>query len=154
MDANLEELAQFLVKAKQNTYASGGEGIKGLDKSKNFRFKEGEYVYRDRYFGSERFGGEEVVWLKEEPIWLMNYYGGIIKKIIDSTTVFAFLRKALSQVSSDRPFRGPNSYEEGDFEYKNSSAGDMKWFKGTEVILYQGETVYRLVYVGGVLREK
>jgi len=154
MDVNLEELARFLFKAKRNTYAGGGEGMKGLDKSKNFQFKEGEYVYKDRYFGSDRFGGEEVVWLKEEPIWLMNYYGGIIKKIIDSTTVFAFLRKALSQVSYDRPFRGPNSCKEGDFEYKISCSGDITWFRGTEEILYRGETVYRLGYFGGVTKEK
>jgi len=151
MQVNLQELAQFLVKAKRNTYAGGGAEQTGTDESKNLQYKWGDYVYRDRYFGSEKFGGEEVVWFKEKPVWLMNYYGGIEKKIIDSERVFGFLRKALLQVSSDRPFRGPCLYKEGDFEYIDSNSGDITRFQGTEEITYRGKTVHRVKYAGGVL---
>jgi len=147
---NLQEFARFIVNAKKNTYAGRGEGRRDADGSKNLQFTEGEYTYKDRYFGSERFGGEEVVWVKDKPVWLMNYYGRIEKKTVDSETVFAFLRKALLQVSSDRPFRGPHHYEEGDLEYINSSNGDLTCFKGTEEITCRGETVYKLEYNGGV----
>jgi len=153
MHIDLQELAQFIVKAKRNTYAGKGEGQRRSDGSKNLQYKEGDYVYRDKYFGSERFGGEEVVWLTEKPVWLMNYHGGIEKKIVDSKRVFAFLRKALSQVSVDRPFRGPRFYQEGDFKYVDSSSGDTTCFKGTEEITYRGETVHRLEYAGGIIRQ-
>jgi len=151
MQVNLEELALFVVKAKRNTYAGRGEGQRQSDDSKNLQYVEGDYVYRDRYFGSERFGGEEVVWFKEKPVWLMNYYGGIEKNIVDSERVFAFLRKALLQVSSDRPFRGPRAHKEGDFEYTDSSSGDITCFHGKEEIKYCAETIYRLTYSGGAI---
>jgi len=151
MQMNLQELARFIVKAKRNTYARKGEGLRSEDESKNLQYKEGDYFYRDRYFGSEKFGGEEVVWFKEKPVWLMNYYGGIEKKIVDSERVFAFLRQALLQVSVDRPFRGPRFYKEGNFEYVDSSTGDIKCFKGREEITYQEETVHRLEYAGGII---
>jgi len=151
MSINLQELAQFIVKAKRNTYAGEGEGLRGPDESKNLQFTDGDYVYRDKYFGSEKFGGEEVVWFKEKPLWLMNYYGGIEKKIVDSERVFDFLRKALLQASSDKPFRGPCFYKEGDFEYVGSSTGDIKCFKGKEEITYQREIVHRLEYAGGII---
>jgi hypothetical protein len=150
---DLRELAQFIVKAKKNTYAGEREGQRESDDSKNLQYKEGSYVYRDRYFGSERFGGVEVVWFKDKPVWLMNYYGGIEKKSIDSETVFSILRKALLRVSSNRPFRGPRLYEEEDFEYRDSSFGDITEFSGTEEILYRGETIHRVRYAGGIIKE-
>jgi len=154
MQVDLEELALFVAKAKRNTYAGKREGQREPDDSKNFHYKEGDHVYKDRYFGSDRFGGEEVVWFKEKPVWLMNYYGGIEKKTVDSERVFAFLRKAILQVSSQRPFRGPHSYKEGDFEYADVSSGDIRGFKGTEKITYRGETVHRLEYSGGVVSDE
>lgn len=153
MHINLQELAQYIVRAKKNTYAGKGEGERESDDSKSLQYEEGNYVYRDRYFGSERFGGEEVVWFKGKPVWLMNYYGGVEKKIVDSEKVFAFLRKALLQVSVDRPFRGPRFYKEDDFEYTDSSSGDTTCFKGTEEITYRGETVHRLEYAGGIITD-
>jgi len=152
MSLNLQELARFIVKAKRNTYASEGRELRGSDESKSLQYKEGDYVYRDRYFGSEKFGGEEVVWFKEKPVWVMNYYGGIEKQILDSERVFGFLRKALLRISPDKPFRGPHFYQEGDFEYADSSSGDITRFKGTEEITYQREPVHRLEYAGGLIK--
>lgn len=153
MYANMQELARFIVKAKKNTYAGKGEGRKESDGSKNLQYREGSYVYRDRYFGSDRLGGEEVVWFKDKPAWVMNYHGGIEREAVDPESVFVFLRKALFQVSAERPFRGPRSYKEGEFEYADSSIGDMKCFKGTEEITLRGDTVYRLEYAGGIVTE-
>ena len=153
MLVNLQELARFIVEAKKNTFAGEGEGKRESDDSKNLHFKQGNYVYRDRYFGSERFGGEEIVWFKGKPVWLMNYYGGIEKKIVDSEVVFAFLRKALLQISVDCPFRGPRFYKEDNFKYADSSSGDATCFKGTEEIAYRGEIIHRLEYAGGVIED-
>jgi len=138
-------------KPKKNTYAGKGEGRIESDDSKNLQYKEGDYIYRDRYFGSERFGGEEVVWFKGKPVWLMNYYGGIEKKAVDSEKIFAFLRNALLQVSPDKPFRGPRFCREDDFKYTNSSTGDIICFKGTEKATFRRETIHRLGYAGGII---
>jgi len=148
---NLQELARFIVSAKKNTYAGKGEGRRGTDNSKNLQYEDGDYVYGDRYFGSARFGGEEVVWLKGEPVWLMNYYGGVENKAADSEKVFVFLRKALLQVSPEKPFRGPPFFRDGDFEYTNSSIGDVARFKGTERVTLRGEIIHTLEYTGGIL---
>lgn len=54
------ELQDFLVKAKINTYASSGEGgeKKLEDGGRELIFENGEYKYRDRYFGFNPFIGE------------------------------------------------------------------------------------------------
>jgi hypothetical protein len=153
MQVSPQELEEFITKAKKATYASKGEGQTEADGSKTLQFKDGEFTYRDKYFGSYGFGGEEVVWFKEKPVWVMNYYGRIEKRIIDPETIFVFLRRALLKIHPKRPFRGPNHYEEADFEYTNSNIGDITRFIGTEQIAYKGETVYKLEYHGGATRD-
>jgi len=153
MPVNLKELAEFIAEAKKNTYAGERETKTEPDDSRNLDYRKGNYIYKDRYFGSDRFGGEEVVWFREHPIWLMNYFGGIVNRRIDSEKVFAFLKKALSQVHVYAPFRGPSFYREGDFEYLNSSIGDVRRFKGTEEITYKKEIVHKLEYAGGIITE-
>ena len=36
---------------------------------------DGDYVYRDTYFGGQKFTGGERVWIKDNIVWAMNYYG-------------------------------------------------------------------------------
>jgi hypothetical protein len=148
------ELTQFLIKAKTNTYATGGEGGERIlvDGSKELTFEEGGFVYRDRYFGFDPFIGEEVVWQAGEVVWAMNYYGWVVEPIVATGEVYQFLQKAMRQVEADRPFRGPSHYAEGDFEYHDTSQGSIEGFQGTEKILYKGRQVYRLVYHGGLVR--
>lgn len=148
-------LQEFLVKAKANTYASIGEnGEKNLeDGSKELVYKEGEWKYRDRYFGSNRFIGEEVVWQNGEIIWAMNYYGGITTSKVSVKNVYEFLKKALKQVKKDRPFRGPLEFIEGDWAYYDKSDGMIDCFDGCERILYKKEPVYELKYCGGVVNK-
>ena len=63
---DLEALARYLVKAKFQGYASGDESrIQHLaDGGSEVRSEEDGYVYRDRWYGEDRFTGEEVVWHK------------------------------------------------------------------------------------------
>ena len=62
---NVRELCSFLVRAKIRTYASGREGVIVKNRSKELIFEEEDFRYRDRYFGSNPFIGEEVVFEKE-----------------------------------------------------------------------------------------
>ena len=147
------KLIDFIIKAKKSTYASGNKATKLKDDFEEFIYGEGNFKYRDRYHAKdpEPFGGEEVVWQNEIAVWMMNYYGFMLSNDIDSQKVYQFLRKAMSLVEKQRPFRGPNYLKEDDFEYIDQSEGDVQRFKGTERIFFQGKEIYRLEYHGGKL---
>lgn len=149
-------LADFLVKAKINTYARGGEnGEKILSNgSKIFEFKEKEFKYQDRYFGFNPFIGEEIVWENNKIIWGMNYYGQVILKTVSPTGVYEFLKEALKTIKKDKPFRGADKYKKGRFKYINKASGDMKNFKGEEKIFHNNKLVHILTYHGGIIKPK
>ncbi len=147
------KLEQFLVLAKKNTYASGAEEIVTVlpDGSKELIFQAESFRYRDRYFGAEHFIGQEVVWQNETILWGMNYYGFVYPNTFLISQFNPFLRKALRQVSEERPYRGPNYLKEGDLEYFDESQGLLEHFTGVEKIFYLGREIYRLEYHGGMI---
>ncbi len=151
-----KQLSKFLVKAKINTYASSGEGGEKIlpDGAKEFEFKEKEFKYRDRYFGFDPFIGEEIVWQNEKMVWGMNYYGRIISGMISAKQIYQFLQEALKKVTEDKPFRGPNNFRQGDFEYFNKLEGALENFAGEEKIFCKKQLVYKLNYNGGLITEK
>lgn len=150
------ELSNFLVKAKTKTYASIGErGEKILqDGCKELEYSEGNFQYRDRYYGFNPFIGEEVVFDNGEFIWGMNYYGGVLGYQISAIEAYKFLQKAMRLVREDRPYRGPNTYTEGNFKYVDKSEGNVESFSGIETIFFRGEEVYKLHYHGGKISKK
>lgn len=150
------ELPDFLVKAKINTYATSGEGGEQLleDGSKQLRFEENEFKYMDRYFGFNPFIGEEVIWHHDLVIWGMNYYGKIISDSVSPAELYTFLQKAMRLVEKDRPFRGPETLEEGHYRYVDKSNGSIDNFHGTEEIYYRDKKVYELHYQGGMIHAR
>ena len=148
------DLVTFLLKAKFKTYATGGEGNERdlEDGTREMSYREGDFVYRDRYFGFNPFIGEEVVWEKGKTIWAMNYYGLITDESVAASDVYRFLQKAMQNITAERPFRGPDEYHEGDFLYQDSSEGNVGQFSGEETIFFQNKQVYLLVYHGGKVR--
>jgi len=117
-------------------------------------FRDGPFFYRDVYFGMRFFTGLEVVYHQGRPVWSMSYSGGIVKEAdLDFTkAVYAFLRKAMRQVSADRPFRGPEAFTEGDWVYRDSHVGGLDRFEGEETISLADRVVYRLTYSGDSIR--
>lgn len=156
MQIDFDQFSKFLVKAKKSTYASSGEEEGRILKNgaKEFEFIQGEFKYRDRYFGYNPFIGEEIVFYKKEPIWGMNYYGKILSEVVSPKEIYRFLQRALKMVNENRPFRGPESFKEDKLKYTNKVRGDIKKFKGEETIFYRREIVYRLTYHGGVILSK
>jgi len=156
MEFNLKELAQFLVNAKRSSWASDGKKII----PKRLGFKELEYIegywkYRDSYAGYFMTPGQECVRFNDVPVWIMSYGGGMLPKYLDlAKSTFSFLKKALKLVEVSRPFRGPEYLKEGDWEYKDSSEGDISDFKGTEHIFYKGKEVFRMNYCGSLVIPK
>ena len=144
------ELSEFLVKAKKATYAGNATATVLQDGCKQLVYEEGEYIYRDRYYGSDPFAGQEVVFRSDRDIWSMVYRGETMD-LPNPEPIYEFLRKAMLQVREDRPYRGPSELREGNLEYKDSSEGEVSSFHGTEKILSDGKIVYELHYSGGIV---
>lgn len=154
---NLEELAKFLVKAKQNAWAGDGKEITPQTPGfKELEFREGDWYYRDSYAGYFMAPGREIVWHKGEPVWMMAYNGGMIRGLHRDVELakqtFAFLKEALKRVDVKRPFRGPASYAQRDYMYYNEVEGDIQNFKGYECIFRKGiDLVFEQDYIGGLI---
>ncbi len=149
---NLTELCKFLAKAKKATYASGDEAqqIKEKDNSTSLYFEEGDWKYHDNYFGGEPYGGREVVFYQNKPVYIMVYYGQV-KKDNNFGEVYEVLQNALKQIPENKPYRGPEKYTENNLEYNNSYEGEVDNFYGTEIIKSNNEIVYQAKYIGGLV---
>lgn len=153
---NIENLKEFLVKAKKSTYASGdmSKKVVELDKSTTLIFEEGDFKYHDNYFGGEPYGGREVVFFKEEPVYMMVYYGLVNEEITDFHGIYKILQQALSLILEENPYRGPKEYTEVDYKYINNFIGEVDSFSGEEIISYNGRGVYKARYIGGLVDQR
>ncbi len=153
-----EHLINFLVEAKRSTYASQGDEASApplLNGSKQLEYRNGDYFYRDIYFGSGFFIGQETVEFGRHPIWSMVYSGGIIIPEANWTVIgpiYGFLRQALRLVDTESIFRGPKHYESEDYAFHNEYEGTISCFQGKETIVREGKKVYELHYNGGIIR--
>lgn len=154
---NKEHLCQFLVEAKKATYAAGDNAqiITEADNSKSIYYKKGDYKYHDNFFGGEPFGGREVVFYQDKPLYMMTYYGKVLESVIDFKEVPIILQHALAQIPLDHPFRGPKEFIENNFIYKNEYQGEIDDFSGQETIsTNDGEIVFRAQYSGGLICQR
>ena len=75
---DIAELNDVIVRAKAATYAGGGVASRpSRPGSRDLVWSEGDWRYHDSYFGGTDFLGQEMLWLRGEPVWAMNYYGYI-----------------------------------------------------------------------------
>lgn len=78
----------------------------------------------------------------------MSYYGDLCSNA-DGTTVYTFLRDALKQATSERPYRGPQTFESAELTYCSSITGDICRFKGSEKIRDREPIIYSGEFTGG-----
>ncbi len=146
-------LEQFIIRAKQQTYA--GDGKKLLPYrlgSQDLQFVEGDWAYHDGYLGESDFIGQEIVYYRREPVWGMNYFGVILKpEKITSAQAGEMIKKSLTRLYAEGRFLGRFAHQEGPLTYSDENEGDVSRFRGREYISRDGEVVYELVYHGGVL---
>jgi CRISPR/Cas system CSM-associated protein Csm2 small subunit len=142
---------EFLIKAKKECYASGDKSkiVKLPGAGNEITYQANDFSYKDRYYGEYNFSGEEIVWLKNNPVWSMNYYGITYRQEKTPEGFAEFLHKSLSKVTVGAPYRGPEYFKDNDFEYFNSVEGSIEDFRGVERIVYKGEEIYKLYYHGG-----
>jgi hypothetical protein len=151
---NLAHLNAFIVAAKRATYAGGGERAEPSRRgSHDLSFAEGTFRYRDSYFGGSDFLGQEVVWMDEEPVWAMSYYGYILRSdLIDAARAGATIKAALSAMYAERRFLGGFEWTGPHGVYRDGSSGDVDHFHGRESIEVGGVAAYALDYFGGLIR--
>jgi hypothetical protein len=153
------DLSPFLIRAKRSTYAAleGAPRVPPLlPGSHQLEYAEGSWLYRDIYFGGGFFMGQETVYKEGVPVWGMGYAGGLVDDVnpaLETAQVYDFLREALRQVSLERPYRGPHTYQQTDYAYSDIGEGHIANFWGVETITLQQKPVYRLRYHGGFIRE-
>ena len=150
---NKSELQNFIFEASRATYASGNESIKKkqLDNSTTIEYVNGEYKYHDNYFGGEPYGGREVVFVNDKPIWMMVYYGLVHDGA--NNEVYNFLMESLSNTTLEMPYRGPKSYKKGEWIYENKFTGEIENFSGIEKILKNEQCIYEAKYMGGLINK-
>ncbi len=152
MELDTETLKNFILEASKASYASGDSSvkIKEEDGSTTIEYESGSYRYHDNYFGGEPYGGREVVFLDDKPLWMMVYYG-LVHSGVEAKPVWSFLMESLSLAMVDMPYRGPSLHERGEFRYENLLIGDVDRFSGTEKIYQSGSCVYEASYIGGLV---
>ena len=136
-----EELLEFLIDAKRETFASGKKAEIGNDGSRTFQFSIGPFSYVDTYYGTLVDCGQELVSHGGLPIWGMAYRGGMILDTIDSKECFKFLKHCLQEPKAEFPVRGPDLRSMEEWTYKNEYNGNIEHFTGHESIEVGGRKV-------------
>ncbi len=143
------ELRAFVVEAKRRTYAAGVEGGEGpRPGTKDIPYAVDGWSYLDSYYGGVDFLGQEAVWFQGRAVWGMNYYGRT-DVALSGSDLPRFLKAALQAMPAQAPYRGPERFTEGDYEYRCRWTGSLGDFSGTEEILYRGVRAYKLEFHGG-----
>ncbi|MDJ0607770.1 MAG: DUF5680 domain-containing protein [Kiloniellales bacterium] len=144
------ELVDFLTQARRETYAiPHGESLG--DGTEHMAWDRGEWSYRDRYAGTNPYGGQELVRREGKVVWMMNYYAEVLTARPSMDEIYAFQREVLGQPDPARPMRGPARYASGPFTYRNEVRGDLDRFSGQETIRHEEAEVYRMVFHGGLV---
>jgi hypothetical protein len=151
---SLQQLNQFIVRAKAATYVGDGKKAQSCRQgSHDLKFQEESFSYLDSYFGGTDFIGQEVVYFEEEPVWAMNYYGRIIEpKKIDAAEAGWIIKESLSKMYQEGRFLGGFEHITGIGTYTDTSQGEPDSFSGKEWITRENVKVYELVYHGGLIK--
>jgi hypothetical protein len=150
----IDELNDFIVRAKAATYVGDGRGAaSSRPGSHDLVHADGAWSYRDSYFGGQDFLGQEVVWHDDEPVWAMNYYGWVVDPAsITAAEAGAVIRSALSALYAQGRFLGGHDHAVDGWSYRDRSTGTVGRFEGREQISGpDGAVVYELVYAGGLI---
>jgi hypothetical protein len=151
---SLEHLNTFIVKAKAATYVgSGAKSLSYRPGSHDLQFHADPFAYIDSYFGGTDFLGQEVVYYESEPVWVMNYYGRILKPDqITGAETGQVIKESLTKMYQAGRFLGGFQHATPLGDYTDTNDGDLTAFTGAEWITRHGVKVYELVYHGGLVK--
>jgi len=155
-----DELIGFIVEAKRTALKEREKEKTTQNGWRTLYFPKGRFVYAHMrqagILGKEwDVCGVESVFYDDKPAWRMHYGNSelrpLIEREIEREKIFGFLEKALMEMPESHPFRGPDKFEDPQFEgmeYKNHFSGNWRKFWGFEEITYRGMVVYYLEYSG------
>ena len=151
---DLVALEAFIVRAKRATYVGSGEpAAPSRAGSDDLSLADGDWSYRDSYFGGTDFHGQEVVWHRGEPVWAMSYYGYVLRPdLIDAPRAGLTIKAALSPMYAEGRFLGGFEWHGPHGLYRDRSTGDAAHFQGRETISVEGVEAYALDYFGGLVK--
>lgn len=144
------ELLELLLDFNKQGYAD--ESVKYESNGKDgklLRKVKGNITYEDEFYGGEPYSGNETIWEDNKAIFRCVYWGMVMKGE-KFEQIYNFLRKALRQGPTGKCVdRGPESYTEGELEYRNECVGTIENFQQIERILKNGEEIYVAYFNGG-----
>ncbi len=151
---SLERLEAFIITAKAATYAGNGKPVESARPgSTDLCYEDGDLLYRDSYFGSGDFIGEEVVWHRGKPIWAMNYYGYIlVPEELSAEESAKVIKESLTALYSEGRFLSGFKHQTSLGIYIDTNVGDVSNFHGMEWTERGGQRLYELRYHGGLIR--
>jgi hypothetical protein len=139
---------QFLYQANTRGYGSVGVNEEKLANGEHIiGWTDGEFEFKDVYYGGEPYAGQEVIFRKGRAFWAMQYRG-FVEEGEDLAPIYAFLGKVLTGTRVGLP-RGIDGTSEGEFEYGLVMKGDLAEFEAVETIKRQGRVVYSAKFLGG-----
>ncbi len=150
---NIDNLKEFLVQARQNTYAASATPVDNprLISSIQLEFQKGDYFYRDIYFsGDKKFIGQEIIYLDSKPVWGVNYIGTAQGAPLGKIET-AFLKEALFKLVETCRVGQSCEYEKRGLKYQDRGKGSLDEFFGEEEIVQNGKSIYKLNYQGGLI---
>jgi hypothetical protein len=153
-ELSLGRLEAFIIKAKAATYAGNGKCVQPTRPgSIDLSYEEGDLTYRDSYFGSGDFIGEEVVWHLGDPIWAMNYYGYIlVPEELSAEESGKVIKASLTALYSEGRFLSGFKHQTTLGLYIDTNEGDVSNCHGMEWTERGGRRLYELRYHGGLVR--
>jgi hypothetical protein len=153
-ELSLGRLEAFIIKAKAATYAGNGKRVQPTRPgSIDLSYEEGDLTYRDSYFGSGDFIGEEVVWHRGDTVWAMNYYGYIlVPEELSAEESGKVIKESLTALYSEGRFLSGFKHQTTLGLYIDTNEGDVSNFHGMEWTERGGRRLYELRYHGGLVR--
>lgn len=118
------------------------------------RFQEGQYEYKNDYFGFNPCYGREIIKHNARQVYTLQYFSNVIVDNVAIEIIYAFLEKALKIVDINNPFWGPKEYSQNGFLYMNHKEGNIESFHGFAEIFYNNQKAYECHYHGGLLIPK
>ncbi|MEX0684215.1 MAG: DUF5680 domain-containing protein [Dehalococcoidia bacterium] len=150
-----DALKAFLLESNRAGYAGGDEKkwIREGDGSLTIVFEDGSWRSHDNFFGGEPYGGRTVVFHEGQPVWMIVYYGWADEGS-EPESLYGILKKALKEMPSDAPYRGPRRREIDSYVYTNQWDGALDRFAGREEILEGQALVYQADYAVGLVDKR
>jgi Domain of unknown function (DUF5680) len=150
-----ESLLAFIVRAKANTWNSDRPpSLSYRPCSHDLQYHEGDLAYLDSYFGSTEFVGQEVVWERNTPVWVMNYHGRILRPdLYDGARAGVTSQQGRGRMYDMGTFMGSHSCTYGNVDFLVESTGQPDAFTGVETHQIDGTVVYQFQFHGGSVHE-